>query len=111
MVNAFDDMQKISQSNADAAISAWGTWSQNWQALAAGLGEYQKRTMEDSAATLQKLMGAKSLDQAFEIQTSFARRSYEQYLQEMSRVGTFYAGMAKEAMQPIVRMAEGGRPR
>ena len=108
MINAFDDVQKISQSNVDSAMKVWGEWSRSWQAVAAEMGEYSKRSFEDGAATFQKLMGAKSLDQAYEIQSSYARRAYEQYLQEMNKLGGMYASIAKDAMKPIERMTQNG---
>lgn len=105
MINAFEDVQKINQSNVDNAMKAWGEWNRNWQALASEMGEYSKRSFDEGAATFQKLMSAKSLEQAYEIQASYARRAYEQYFQEMNRIGGIYASIAKDAMKPIERMA------
>lgn len=106
MINAFEDVQKLSQTNVDSAMKVWGDWSRNWQALATEVGEYSKKSFEDGATTFQKLMGAKSLEQAYEIQTSYARRAYEQYFQEVNKIGGMYASIAKEAMKPIERMGQ-----
>jgi hypothetical protein len=111
MINGFGDMQKLGQSNVDSAMKAWGEWSRNWQSIASEMSEYSKRSFEDGAATFQKLMGAKSLDQAYEIQSSYARRAYEQYVQEMNKIGTIYAGIAKDAMKPVERILQSGAPR
>ncbi len=108
MINAFEDVQKLSQTNVDSAMKVWGDWSRNFQALAAEMGEYQKKSFEDGAAAFQKLMGAKSIDQAYEIQSSYARRAYEQYLQEMNKIGGIYASLAKDAMKPMERMTQSG---
>ena len=54
MKNALDNMQniqKFGQSNVQRAMTMWGAWSKNWQAIAAEMGEYQKRSFEDGAAT------------------------------------------------------------
>lgn len=104
MINAFTDVRQLSQSNVDNAMQLWGAWNRNWQAISAEVGDYQKRALDDGAAAFQKLMGAKSLEQAFEIQASYARRSYEQYFQELNKIGGMYAGIAKEAMKPFERM-------
>lgn len=110
-INGFDDVQKLGQSNVDSAMKAWGEWSRSWQAVASEMSEYSKRSLEDGASTFQKLVGAKSLDQAFEIQTSYARRSYEQYVQEMNKISTMYAGIAKDVMKPVERIMQSGAPR
>jgi hypothetical protein len=111
MINAFDDVQKFGQTNVDSAMKAWGEWNRNWQAIAAEMGEYSKRSLEDGTATFQKLIGAKTLDQAFEIQSNYARRAYEQYFQEMNKIGGMYAGIAKDAMKPVERMMQSGAGR
>ncbi len=113
MINGFDDAQKLGQSNVDNAMKAWGEWSRTWQSVASEMSDYSKRSFEDGAVTFQKLMGAKSLDQAFEIQSSYARRAYEQYMQEMnkigSQIGSIYAGIAKDAMKPVERIMQTGQ--
>lgn len=105
MINAFEDVQKIS---AESAMKVWGDWSRNWQALAAEMGEYSKRSFEEGTTAFQKLMGAKTVEQAFEIQSSYARSAYEQYLQEVNKIGSMYAGIAKDAMKPMERFAQFG---
>ena len=66
-------------------------------------------------------MGAKSLDQAYEIQSCYAHRAseqYEQYMQEMekigsqigSQIGSKYVGIAKDAMKPVKRIMQTGQP-
>jgi hypothetical protein len=48
-------------------------------------------------------MGSKSVGQAIEIQTSYAKRAYDDYMQEASKIGAIYANMAKKAYEPIAR--------
>jgi phasin family protein len=106
MNNSFVDIQKLGQTNMDSAMKMWGEWGRSWQAIAAEMGEYQKRSLEDGAQTLQKLMGAKSVEQAFEIQSTYAKRAAEQYLQEMNKISGMYASLAKDAMKPVERMMQ-----
>jgi hypothetical protein len=101
----------LGQSNVDSAIKAWGDWNRNWHSIASEMSDYSKRSIEDGAATFQKLLGARSLDQAFQIQSSYARRAYEQYVQEMNKIGTIYAGLAKDALRPVERVMQSSVPR
>ena len=108
MINAFDDVQKLGQTNVDSAMKVWNEWSRNWQAVAAEVGDYSKRSFEDGASTFQKLIAAKSLEQAFEIQTSYARRAYEQYMQEMNKLGGMFANLTSESFKPLERASQPG---
>ena len=108
MNNTFGGMQTLSQSNLDSAMKLWSEWGRSWQAIAAEMGEYQKRSFEDGTQTFQKLLGAKSVAQALEMQSSFAKRSAEQYLQEMNKIGGMYASLAKDAVKPVERLMQPG---
>lgn len=106
MINAFQDVQKISQGNLNSAIRMWDEVGRNWQAIAMEMGAYSKRSFEDGAEAVQKLLGAKSLEQAFEIQSNYARRAYQHYLQELSTLGGMYTGLAKQAIKPFDEAVE-----
>jgi len=109
MINNFEDMQKLGQTNVDSAMRMFGDWNKNWQAIAAEMGNYTKRSFEEGSATLEKLMASKSFEQAVEIQTSYAKRTYEDYMQQMTKLGGMYANMAKEAYGPIEKIRSQSR--
>jgi hypothetical protein len=45
---------------------------------------------------MEKLLGAKSPDQAFEVQTEYARAAYESYVSHATKLGQLYTDLAKE---------------
>jgi hypothetical protein len=53
-------------------------------------------------------MSSKSVEQAVEIQTSYAKRAYDDYMQQMSKIGGLYASMAKEAYKPVEKILQNG---
>jgi Phasin protein len=95
MQGGFPDMTKFSPFGTANPMAAWGDFGRNWQAVATEMTEYSKRAVQDGSATMEKLMTAKSVEQAFEIQTSYAKRSYEDYLQEMTKLGTMATSFGK----------------
>lgn len=109
MINNFQDFQKFGQTNVDAAMRALGEWNKGWQAIAAEMTDYSKRAFEDSTATFEKLLSAKSLEQAFEIQSGFAKRAYDDYVQELTKIGSMYQSLAKDAYKPVETAFQSGR--
>ena len=103
MIKNFDDIQKLNQTGMDATMKMMGEWTKSWQTLTTEMTDYTKRAFEDSTSTMEKLMAAKSLEQALEIQTSYAKRSYEEYMQQMAKLGSMYTEVAKEAYRPVER--------
>jgi hypothetical protein len=109
MIKNFDELQKLGQSNVDAAVKAFGEWNKGLQAIAAEMTDYTKRSFEESTATFEKLLTAKSLEQAVEIQTGYAKRAYDEYMHQMSKIGGLYADLAKEAYKPVEKVLQSTR--
>lgn len=109
MMKQFEDFQKLGQGNVDTMMKAFGEWNKGWQAITAEVTDYSKRSFEDSTQTMEKLMSAKSLEQAMEIQTSFVKRSYDEYMHQWSKIGGMYAEFAKEAYRPLEKAMQGMR--
>ncbi len=109
MINNFQDFQKFGQSNVDTALKLFGDWNKGWQAIAAEMTDYSKRAFEESTATFEKLASAKSLEQAFEIQTNFAKRAYDDYMHQMTKIGSMYTNLAKDAYKPVEKAFQNGR--
>ena len=109
MINNFQDFQKLGQSNMDNAMKMFGDWNKGWQAIAAEMSDYSKRAFEDGTATFEKLLSAKSLEQAFEIQTTYAKRAYDEYMHQMTKIGAMYTSLAKDAYRPVEKAMQNGR--
>ena len=109
MLKNIEDFQKFGQFNVDATMKMYGEWSKGWQAIAAEMTDYTKRSFEESSATFEKLLSARSVEQAVEIQSGYARRAYDGYLHQISKLGGMYAELAKEAYKPVEKALQNGR--
>ena len=109
MIRNFEDFQKLGQHNVDAAMKVFGEWSKGWQTIAAEMTDYTKRSFEEGTATVEKLMSAKSFEQAVEIQTGYAKRAYDDYMHQVSKLGGLYAELAKEAYKPVEKVLQSAR--
>ena len=109
MVKPFDDMQRMNQAGIDTGMKMFREWGKSWQAIAAEMTDYTKRSFEDSTHTMEKLMSAKSMEQALEIQSTYAKRAYDDYMHQATKLGTMYTELAKEAYRPMERAMQGGR--
>jgi hypothetical protein len=105
MLKNFDDIQKYGKDNMDATMKAWGGVSKSVQAIAAETADYSKKSFEEGSAALEKLLGAKSLDKAMEIQTSYAKIAYESFVAQATKLSELYAELAKETYKPFESFA------
>lgn len=104
MSTTTDQMQKFSKDSLDMALASLGAWTKNAQAIATEVADYSKKSFEDSAAVWEKLMGAKSLEKAMEVQSQYLKSSYEDFVAESTKLGELYADFAKEAYKPFESM-------
>jgi phasin family protein len=96
-----EDFQKFGKDGMDMAMSSFGMWSKSAQAIAAEIVDYSKKSVEDSAAHWEKLIGAKSPEKAMEVHSAFLKSSYEDFVAEATKIGELYVDMAKEAYKPF----------
>jgi phasin family protein len=96
-----DQMQKFSKDSMDMAMASFGAWTKNAQAIASEIADYSKKSFEESTAVLEKLMGAKSLEKAMEVQSEYLTSSYEDFVAQSTKLSELYAGLAKEAYKPF----------
>ena len=75
--------------------------SKGWQSIAVEATEYSKKSFETGSAAIEKLVSAKSLEKAIEIQTDFAKQAYEGFVAEATKIGELYAELYKDTYKPF----------
>ena len=101
MLKGFEEFQKVGKDGFDAAVKSFGEVNKGFQAIAAEVTDYSKKAFEDGTRAFEQLIGAKSVEQAVEIQSTYAKKAYDTYIAEMSKIGEIYAGLARDAYKPV----------
>ncbi len=96
-----DQMNKFGQDSMDMALNSFGVWTKNAQAIASEVADYSKKAFEESAAAWEKLIGAKSVEKAMEVQNEYLKSSYEDFIAQSTKLGELYVDLAKEAYKPF----------
>jgi len=96
-----EEIQKYGKEQFDAAISSANSFSNGLQAIATAYGDYAKKSFEDTKSFVEKLSGVKSVEKAIEVQTEFAKTSYETFVAESQKIGELYSDLAKQAFKPF----------
>ena len=100
-MKGFEEFQKLGKDNFEATVKTVGEVNKGFQAIATEVTDYSKKAFEDGTAIVEKLLGAKTLEQAIEIQTNYAKKAYEDYMAQAAKIGEMYADLAKEAYKPV----------
>jgi len=97
----FDDFQKFGKEQLEVVTTSSSSLAKGWQTIAAESSEYSKKSFENGSAFLEKLLGAKSLENAIQIQSEYAKTFFEGLVGYATKTGELYSDLAKEAFKPI----------
>src|SRR3954463_327487 len=101
MVKNIEDVQKMGKDNMEAAMTSFGAVSKSLQAIAVEMTDYSKKSFEQTAAAAEKLVGAKSVDKALEVQADYAKRAYESFVSQAAKLGELYSDLAQISYKPF----------
>jgi len=104
MTNNFDDFQKFSKEQLEVASTAAASLAKGLQTIAAETTDYSKKSLETNSAYVEKLLGSKSLDDAIQTQSEYAKSAYEGFVAQATKIGELYTLLAKDAFKPVESM-------
>jgi phasin family protein len=96
-----NEMNTHSKKNLEAVVASVTAATKGAESLGALAMAYSKRAMEDQVAAAKALAGAKSVQEAVELQTSWAKTALELYMSEMGKMGETVAATVKDSMKPL----------
>ena len=92
-----EEFQRVGKNGFDASVRSLGELGKGFQAIRASMIDYTKKSFEDGT----QLVGAKSIEQAWEIQSQYAKKAVEAYVAQASKIGEMYVNLARSAYQPV----------
>jgi hypothetical protein len=95
------EYQRTVESGFQTASKSFSEANKGFQALAAEMMEYSKAAFDDAMRTWGQLIGVRSLDQAMQIQSDYAKRAYDNHMAELSKVGEMCLSTMRDASKPV----------
>ncbi len=101
MFTNLEEMQKFGKQQLEAATAATTSFSKGLQEIATETTDYSKKAIAANTSVVEKLLGAKNVETAIQIQTDFAKTAYEGFVAQATKVSELYAKLTKEAFKPL----------
>ncbi len=101
MATNFDDFQKFSKEQLETVSTISSSLAKGLQAIAGEARDYSQHSVETGSAYLQKLANSKTIEEALQIQSDYARDAYEGFVAQTAKIGELYTNLAKEAFKPV----------
>jgi hypothetical protein len=101
MAYQFDGFPKFGKEQLEAVTATSSSLAKGWQTIAAQSSEYSKKSLENSSAFFEKLLGAKSFESGVQIQSEYAKTFFDGFFEYVKKTGELYSNLAKETFKPI----------
>src|SRR5262249_48309972 len=95
------EYQKAAETGFETASRSFGEANKGFQALAAEMMEYSKAAFDDAIRTWGQLIGVRSLEQAIQIQSDYAKRVYDNHQAGLPKLGGMGMGTMRDASKPV----------
>jgi len=98
-----EGLQSLSKQQIETATAFASTLTKGLQEMAAETADYSKHSLTAGAETMQKLLGAKSLETALQIQTDYAKSAMEGFVARSTKISEIVTKIAGEAFKPMTQ--------
>jgi phasin family protein len=97
----YGDFAALGKENVEAVIRSGSIMVKGFEILGREVAAYTRQALEGNVATTQAVLGAKSLNEAVELQNDYARKSFDQFMAESAKLTELSVKVANEAAAPI----------
>jgi hypothetical protein len=95
-----EHFQNFSKQQIEALTAYATTVSKGLQEIAAETTEYSKQAFSANSEVVEKLLGAKTIESAIQIQSDFAKAAYEGFIAKSTKINEILVKVASEAIKP-----------
>ncbi|HEY1630617.1 MAG TPA: phasin family protein [Rhizomicrobium sp.] len=97
----YDHFLTYGKDTAEAYLKAANVAGKGLETLHHEIYGFSKQSIEDSLAATKAVLGSKSVHEAFEVQTDFAKTAFDAYVGQMTRLSQIVTATSKEAFAPL----------
>ena len=101
MFKGFDDVAAFGKDNIDAVVTAGNIATRGWQDLGAAWFAFAKGTVDNNVATMQAMMAVKSPRELVDIQSTYAKSTFDSLVAESSKLSEMGVKVTNETMAPL----------
>jgi phasin family protein len=100
-LKSYDAFVGYGKDTAEAVTKSATTAGKGIETINGEIYSYSKQSIEDAVAATKALMGSKSVHEAFEFQTDFAKSAFESYVAELSKISELATATTKDIYAPF----------
>jgi phasin family protein len=100
-LTALNEVNAQSKQNLEAVVASVTAATKGAEALGAHAIAYSKKTLQDQVDAARSLTAARSVQEAVELQSAWAKTALEAYLAEVTKASEIVSAALKETITPL----------
>jgi phasin family protein len=97
----YDQLADLGRENFAAVLRANAALSEGLEAIGKEVILYARRSFEQAAETATALLGAKTLEDVFQLNSEFAKANLERLIERSAKLSEMSVKVANEALAPL----------
>lgn len=98
---AYDHFLGFGKETLEAYLKAANAAGKGFETYQSEMFAFTKQSVEDSVAATKAVLGSRSVQEAIETQSGFAKSAFDTYVGEVNRLNEIALSTAKETFEPI----------
>src|SRR6201996_916155 len=99
-VKNYDTVLGYGKDTVEAYMKSATVAGKGIESINSEIYSYSKDAIEESIAAGKAILGSKSIHEAFELQTDFAKSAFESYVSELTKFSELFSSTAKDSFAP-----------
>ena len=100
-LKGYDAFVGYGKDTAEAVTKSATVAGKGIESINSEIYSYSKQSIEEAVAATKAVMGSKSVHEAFEFQTDFAKSAFESYVAELSKISELATSATKDSFAPF----------
>jgi phasin family protein len=97
----YETVLGYSKDTAEACMKSATVAGKGIETINSEIYSYSKDAIEESIAAGKAILGSKSIHEAFELQTDYAKSAFEAYVSELTKVSDLFTSATKSTFAPL----------
>ncbi len=100
-VKNYDQLLGYGKDTVEAYVKSANAAGKGAETLHNEIYAFSKQSIEDSIAATKALFGSKSVHEAFELQTDYAKTAFDTYVSQMTKLSELFVSTTKQTFEPL----------
>ena len=100
-LKGYDAFVGYSKDTAEAVTKSATVAGKGIESINSEIYSFSKQSIEDAVSATKAVLGSKSVHEAFEFQTDYAKSAFEAYVGELSKISELATSATKETFAPF----------